>query len=147
MIIFAALFVVLFFVFLCCFLFAFLFVLFVYFCLFFCFVLFVWLVALLLLLFPIAVVIVSAVFLSRTDDIIIKYLKRKVSFLFLKIPISVWNDNINFQVVYIKQILLSFNRITVESSLRDQCLWISWVTLTHQCMSPRTDMDSSYKVM
>ena len=89
MIIFAALFVVLFFVFLCCFLFAFLFVLFVYFCLFFCFVLFVWLVALLLLLFPSAVVIVSAVFLSRTDDIIIKYLNRKVSVPFLKIPISV----------------------------------------------------------
>lgn len=142
MIIFAALFVVL-----ILFFFA---VFFLCFCLFYLFIFlfcFVWLVALLLLFFPFAVVIVSAVFLSRTDDIIIKYLKRKVSVLFLKIPISVWNDNKNFQVVYIKQILLSFNRITVESSLNDLCLWISWVTLTHQCMSPRTDMDSSYKVM
>ena len=87
MIIFAALFVVLilffFAVFFLCFC---LFYLFIFL---FCFVLFGWLVALLLLLFPIAVVIVSAVFLSRTDDIIIKYLKRKVSVLFLKIPISV----------------------------------------------------------
>ena len=90
MIILAALFVVLilffFAVFFLCFC---LFYLFIFVCLVFCFVLFGWLVALLLLLFPIAVVIVSAVFLSRTDDIIIKYLKRKVSVLFLKIPISV----------------------------------------------------------